>query len=190
MLINEELERQHMTKYQLSKASGVPQTTIIDICSGKAAPDKCAAGTLYRIAKVLGISVEGILESADRDHRSAFEAFKSNICHHVKDMGDMDFLVDVLQKDEVRILFEKRWYPEALYLLAMIDYLARVNELPIYTKYNDIRGRRLERPIYPEGVRMSCEVLNSDEPMRKAEQEAIPEFKRFNIYESEVRNVV
>ena len=29
-------------------------TTITDICSGKADLDKCAAGTLYKIAKVLG----------------------------------------------------------------------------------------------------------------------------------------
>lgn len=33
MLINEELERQNMTKYRLSLESGVPHTTIIDICS-------------------------------------------------------------------------------------------------------------------------------------------------------------
>lgn len=190
MLINEELERQNMTKYRLSKKSGVPHTTIIDICSGKAEPDKCAAGTLYRVAKALGITVEDILESALQEYRSAFETFKSNTCHHVKDMGDMEFIIDVLQKDEIRALYEKHWYPEALYLLAMVDYLSRVNELPLCTKYNDIRNRRLEKPLYPIGVRLSSEVLKSKEPLRQAERDAIPEFSRFNIYESEVRNVV
>lgn len=52
MLINERLKDQNMTKYRLSKESGVAQTTINDICSGKAELDKCSAGTLYRIAKV------------------------------------------------------------------------------------------------------------------------------------------
>ena len=33
-------------------------------------------------------------------------------------------------------------------------------------------------------------VLKSDEMKRKAEEEAIPEFLRFNIIENEVRNVV
>ena len=63
MLINKRLKEQNMTKYRLSKESGVAQTTINDICSGKAELGKCSAGTLYRIAKVLNISVEDILES-------------------------------------------------------------------------------------------------------------------------------
>ena len=190
MIINDELEKQNMTKYKLSKESGIPQTTITDICSGKAELEKCSAGTLYKVAKVLGITVEDILESVPVEHRSAFETFKSNTCHHVKDMGDLDFIAYVLEKDEVRILYEKRWYPEAFYLLAMVDYLSRINDLPVCTKYNDIRGRKLAKPLYAEGVRVSSEVFQSDEPLQKARQDAIPEFERFNIYESEVRNVV
>ena len=72
----------------------------------------------------------------------------------------------------------------------MLDYLSRINEIPLCTKYNDLRTRKLEKPIYPIGVLLNSEVLKSDEPLRIAEQEAIPEFRRFNIIESEVRNVV
>ena len=190
MLINEQLEKQNLTKYRLSRESGVPQATINDICSGKADLEKCSAGTLYRLAKVLGISIEDILESAKTENRSAFETFKSNTCHHVKDMGDLDFIVDLLEKDEIRKLYRKKWYPEALYLLAMLDYLCRVNDLPICTKYEDIRSGRLSKPTFPAGVLLTCEVLKTEEPMRNAEKEAIPEFRRFNIMESEVRNVV
>lgn len=190
MLINEKLEKINMTKYRLSKASGVPQATINDICSGKADLEKCSAGTLYKIAKVLGISIESILDSAKDDIRSSFEIFKSNTCHHVKDMGDLDFIVFVLESDEVRKLYNKHWYPEALYLLAMLDYLSRINEIPLCSKYNDLRMRKLEKPIYPVGVLLNSEVLKSDEPLRIAEKEAIPEFRRFNIIESDVRNVV
>ena len=190
MLINEKLEKINMTKYRLSKDSGVPQATINDICSGKADLEKCSAGTLYKIAKVLGISIESILDSGKDDIRSSFEIFKSNTCHHVKDMGDLDFIVVVLESDEVRKLYNKHWYPEALYLLAMLDYLSRINEIPLCSKYNDLRMRKLEKPIYPVGVLLNSEVLKSDEPLRIAEKEAIPEFRRFNIIESEVRNVV
>lgn len=190
MLINEKLEKINMTKYRLSKDSGVPHATINDICSGKADLEKCSAGTLYKIAKVLGISIESILDSAKDDIRSSFEIFKSNTCHHVKDMGDLDFIVVVLESDEVRKLYNKHWYPEALYLLAMLDYLSRINEIPLCSKYNDLRMRKLEKPIYPVGVLLNSEVLKSDEPLRIAEKEAIPEFRRFNIIESDVRNVV
>ena len=190
MLINEQLEKQNMTKYRLSKDSGVPQATINDICSGKADLEKCAAGTLYRLAKVLGVTVEDILESAREEYRSSFETFKSNVCHHVKDMGEIDFMISVLESDEIRTLYNKHWYPEALYLLAMLDYLSRVNDIEICTNYNDIRARKLSKPIYPTGVILTSEVLKSDEPFKRAEEEAIPEFRRFNIIESEVRNVV
>ena len=190
MLINEQLEKQNMTKYRLSKDSGVPQATINDICSGKADLEKCAAGTLYRLAKVLGVTVEDILESAREEYRSSFETFKSNVCHHVKDMGEIDFMISVLESDEIRTLYNKHWYPEALYLLAMLDYLSRINDVEICTKYNDIRARKLSKPIYPTGVILTSEVLKSDEPFKRAEEEAIPEFRRFNIIESEVRNIV
>ena len=190
MLINEQLEKQHMTKYRLSKDSGVPQTTINDICSGKAELEKCSAGTLYRLAKVLDVSIEDILESARIEYRSAFETFKSNTCHHVKDMGDVDFMIYLLESDEIRTFYNRKWYPEALYLLAMLDYLSRENSIPICTRYDDIRTRRLSKPIYPAGVILTSNVLKSEAPLRKAEQEAIPEFRRFNIIENEVRNVV
>lgn len=190
MLINEQLEKQHITKYRLSKDSGVPQTTINDICSGKAELEKCSAGTLYRLAKVLDVSIEDILESARIEYRSAFETFKSNTCHHVKDMGDVDFMIYLLESDEIRTFYNRKWYPEALYLLAMLDYLSRENSIPICTRYDDIRTRRLSKPIYPAGVILTSNVLKSEAPLRKAEQEAIPEFRRFNIIENEVRNVV
>ena len=190
MLINELLEKRNMTKYRLSQESGVPQATVNDICSGKANLEKCSAGTLYRLAKVLGITIEDILESAKAEHRTTFETFKNNICHHVKDMGDLDFIVDVLERDEIRALYDKKWYPEAFYLLAMLDYISRVNDVPICTRYDDIRAQRLSRMIFPIGVLLTSELLKSDEPLQKAKSDAIPEFLRFNIIESGVRNVV
>ena len=190
MIINDQLKQLNMTKYRLSKESGVPQATINDICSGKADIEKCAAGTLYKIAKVIDISIEDILDSALSEYRSAFETFKSNICHHVKDMGDLDFISDTLQRDEIRNLYEKKWYPEALYLLAMLDYLSRINDIPLCSQYNDIRKQKLSRPVYPAGVMIASEVMNSKDLLEAAEREAIPEFRRFNIIENEVRNVV
>lgn len=111
MIINDLLEKENMSRYRLSKESGVAISTITDICSGKADLDKCAAGTWYKIAKAkaLGVTVDSMLEnnSADKvDYRCSFEAFKSNICHHVKDMGDIDFIIETLEADEIRKLYE------------------------------------------------------------------------------------
>ena len=167
-------------------------TTITDICNGKADLDKCAAGTLYKIAKVLGVTVDSILENnviEKVDYRCSFETFKSNTCHHVKDMGDIDFIIETLEADEIRKLYECGWYREALYLLAMIDYLSRMNNLPLCTNYNDIRSKKLEKPYFPAGVVVSYAATGDESIKEKALANAIPEFLRFNIVESEVRNV-
>jgi len=55
-------------------------------------------------------------------------------------------------------------YPEALYMLAMTDYLSRENELPLCTNYNDIRSMRLSEVIYPSGVHVMCMVIGSEHP--------------------------
>lgn len=62
MIINELLKDKNMSRYKLSKTSGVPQTTITDICSGKTSIEKCSAETLYKISKTLNISMESLLE--------------------------------------------------------------------------------------------------------------------------------
>ena len=188
MNINNLLEEKDMTKYRLSKLSGVPHTTINDICNGRVKVEKCSAETLYKLAVVLGVSLDSIVADA-MEYRASFETYKSHVCHKVKDMGDMDFIIETLESDEIRRLFQKRWYPESLYLLAMVDYLSRENDLPLCIEYNDIRRVRLAEVIYPAGILMMCGVSKSDKPKQESWQEAIPEFRRFNIVESEVRNV-
>lgn len=121
-----------MSRYRLAKESGVPQTTITDICSQKTRIEKCSADTIYKIAKALNVSMESLIEEAMEDYnsepkRSSFEVFKSNVCHFVKDKGDIDFIIDTLTTDEIRTLYNRKWYAEAFYLLAMIDYLSREN---------------------------------------------------------------
>ena len=136
MIVNDLLEKENMSRYRLSKESGVAMTTIADICSGKADLDKCAAGTLYKIAKVLGVTVDSILENKaieKVDYRCSFETFKSNTCHHVKDMGDIDFIIETLEADEIRKLYERSWYREAFDLLVQIErtVIAKTRNTPL-----------------------------------------------------------
>ena len=50
MRINEIINQKGMTKYSLSKTSGVPHATLNDICSGKTKIEKCSAETIYKIS--------------------------------------------------------------------------------------------------------------------------------------------
>lgn len=122
--------------------------------------------------------------------RSSFEIFKSNICHLVKDKGELSFIRDMLCSDEVSKLYERKWYAECLYLLAMIDYLSRKNDIPLYNGYDKLRKGKLDKVLYPSGI-MAMYSLSGDESILiKSFDESIPEFKRFNIVENEIENVV
>ncbi len=61
MNIQSMLEKKNMTMYSLSKLSGVPKTTVIDICSGKSSIDGCNAKTVFRLSKALGCTMEELM---------------------------------------------------------------------------------------------------------------------------------
>lgn len=192
MEINQFLDKQGITKYKLAKQSGVPYTTVNDICSGKARMEKCSAETIYKIAKTLKVTMEELvadLIEGGETMRSSFETYKSNVCHRVKDMGDIEFIIHTLETNEIRKLYDKKWYPECLYLLAMVDYLSRENEIPVCANYDDIRAQRLEQIIFPVSVIMAASAMKNEEIKSESLNASIPEFRRFNIVESEVRNV-
>lgn len=58
------LDTRGISKYRLSKLSGVPKTTVMDICSGKSSLQKCSAGTIWRLAKALQCTMEEIINEA------------------------------------------------------------------------------------------------------------------------------
>lgn len=85
------LKEKNMSKYRLAKISDVPYTTINDICRQKAQIEKCTAETIYKIAAVLDVSVESLIAS-HIVKRSSFDIFKSNVCHRVKENGEIALL--------------------------------------------------------------------------------------------------
>ncbi|MDR2610580.1 MAG: helix-turn-helix transcriptional regulator [Clostridiales Family XIII bacterium] len=188
MNINDLLKRKQLSKYRLSKLSGVSFTTVSEITTGKTKIKNCTGENLYRIAKALDVTIEDLLADS-MEYRQHFDTFKSNVCHVVKDMGDIDFIIDQLETDKIRNLYQRGWYPESLYLLAMVDYLSRENDLPLCNEYDDIRAARLSEPVYPSSVIAMSAFARNEQPKKDSYAKAIPEFKRFNIVESEVRNV-
>ena len=187
--IQDMLRERNMSVYKLSKLSTVPYATCSDIASGKARLEKCSAETVYKIAQALNVSVEELL-APFFFKRSSFENFKSAVCHRVKELGDINFIIDTLESQDVRRYYERKWYPESLYLLAMLDYISRENDIPLCDEYEDLRRCRLDQVVYPASLLAISAASKSDDELIRAAKTAIPEFKRFNIIESEVRNVI
>lgn len=61
MSIEKLLTERGLTKYQLTKQSGIPKTTISDLCSGKSDIEKCSAKTLFQLSKALNCSMEQLM---------------------------------------------------------------------------------------------------------------------------------
>ena len=129
-------------------------------------------------------------DGIDLEKRDSFEVFKSNICHLVKYMGELDFIKYMLTSKEIQKLYQHEWYLECFYLVAMTDYLSRKNNIPLYNGYDTIRCYTLEQPVYPSGIYMRYLLSKDENVLKESYDNAIPEFKRFNIVENEVENVV
>lgn len=189
MTIQDALQEKKMSIYRLAKESGVPYATLNDICNGKTRLEKCSAETIYRLARALSVSMEELLAPC-MVKRPSFENFKSTVCHRVKEKGDIAFIIDTLENQDIRTYYNQKWYPESLYLLAMLDYLSRENDVPLCDEYDDLRRCKLEKPLYPASIRAVSAAAKNDAAMKRAAATAIPEFMRFNIIENDVRNVI
>ena len=136
-----------------------------------------------------GVKAECLLEP-DAFSRPTFELFKSNLAHLLKTLGDNEFLIQVIESDEINIYYHRSWYPECLYLLAMVDYISRINDIPLCSAYEKYRSMKLNKKLYPMGIVAACAVSDDENLKAQAELNAVPEFLRFNIIESDVRNVI
>jgi hypothetical protein len=123
------------------------------------------------------------------EERIDFELFKSNVCHDLKRKGDLFFIRDILDSKYIIELFKKKWYPECLYVLAMVDYLSKENNIPLCNKYDELRSEKMEEIIYPDGVIIMSYLRKSNKPKEDILKKAIPEFLKYNIVELEIKNV-
>lgn len=75
MIIEELIVKRKFTKYRLAVLAGIPHATLSDICSGKTRIEKCSAETVYKLAKVLNVSMELLTEDGIRraEREKAYE---------------------------------------------------------------------------------------------------------------------
>lgn len=124
------------------------------------------------------------------EKRCSFELFKSNVCHWLKEEGDIDFLIQVLESDLILKYYNRKWYLESFYLLGMFDYICRINDVPICSEYDDLRRQRMQEIIYPAGVLLTARVLGDESIKEQALKEAIPENKIYQMLTSGTASLI
>ena len=100
------------------------------IVKGKTRIEKCTAETIYKLAKTLHVTMEELLIECFREDENVpnlrdFEIYKSNICHLVKDKGDIDFIIDILKENQIKdLLVERQGFLKEKFLTYIHKFLA------------------------------------------------------------------
>lgn len=183
------LKEKNMSVYRCCRLSGIPYMTLLDLVNGNTDISKCSSSTLYSLAKTLDISMEALYESCQKKPAIDFDVFRSTICHEVKNIGELQFILNKVEENLVIKLWKDRKYKESLYVLAMVDYLSRKNNITLVEEYDEIRNNKLKDTVYPKDILILDKLYPHKRIKEKALRDSIPEFLKFNIVETEVLNV-
>ena len=144
MSIKRLLNEKNMSMYRLAKISGVPKTTVIDICTGKSNIEGCNAGTVYRIAKALCCSMEDLMDADRYDEQSGLPKDQSYLekglpPYLAKSLCAMKHSWQVIDSGKEDLLWDVKWCE------LNADINAAENECSIskpqadYLRYNYLR---------------------------------------------------
>lgn len=187
-MLSDLLIKQNMSIYKLSKISGIPYTTVNDLVNERTDIKKINSETLYKLSTALKVKMEELL-FVNNSPRIEFSLYRSNMCHELKRLGDLDFILEMLKKDLVTEYFNRNWQFEGFYLLAMIDYLSKKHNIPLYNKYDKYRSKTLNMYLYPP----LYSLITDEKELRLARKEmkkgCIPEFLKYKILEKDIYDV-
>lgn len=188
MRINDLMNSRGLSSCRLAEESGISYRTLLEITSGRRKLNQCSADTVYHLAKALDVPMEELLESCVF-RRCSFECFRTSVLRRIREIGDYAFILEMLDSDRIRRFYELGWYPESLYLLAMLDCQCRFHKTGIEPRYDDLRALSLSSPLYPLRLIAETEACGTESLREKALRDSIPEFRRFNIIETEEHHV-
>ena len=198
------MNKKCMTRADLSMMSGVPDSTLRDILSGKAQIDHCEAATIYGIADALCTTVEDILnhywdeclEADDEEcEREALHdghtllIFYSTVDKLVqlRQFADDSLLASSFNSETfINYFFDNGFYREAFFLLGLTDYLNRKLGMKTDPRFDAYRGYCLDSPVYSlSTLEEYDDPAGLEQAKAYAEVYAIPELAAFNIHMTE-----
>lgn len=142
-------------------------------------------GRYYPTERIIMMTAVNVPETM----RPIFENFKSEICHEVISKDDQAFIFETEHSTRIQDYFEQKWSLESFYLLAMLDYLCRIHNVPNDSDFDSYREYCFDEHVYPVFITFYCKVMKTEEPKNQALEACMPEFRYFNIIEVDVRNI-
>lgn len=206
MYIKELMKKNDMNRTDLSRESGVPDSTLRDILDGTSRIDQCKAITLMLLAQTLGVTVEDILMHSlsedlneyppgkDGDTKAdgkvlpneslhVFYTFMETLKEMTGTVSDIDLCLFVRNSNWVERFFRDESYGIALFLVGFSDYVCRKYRVCTFREYEKYRHLRLKTPVYPiELFDPDADYSAFKKEKEKIETFAIPELGRMNIF--------
>lgn len=103
-IVSKLLEEKQMNKYQLSKMSGVPYSTISDICSGKTDIKKVSAETLIRLSHIFKVKPEEMIGKIDypaNKEKSKKSSKKNSNKVNINETDGIELKVDINVDEQI-----------------------------------------------------------------------------------------
>lgn len=187
MTFKELLKAKGITSYALAKNTGIPYTTINDLVNGKTIIQNTSLKHALLIADCLDIDVRE-LTNIEAHTPIEFRYFRNNLLSELKRTTPQMFTDHIIKSKIIDYYYKNGSVEYALYLLALIDCLARLNNEPVYNqRYNELRKKRLTAPFFVGSDLIHFDKIEDAE--KELNIEVIPEFKKFNIIEGDIFNV-
>ena len=90
--------------------------------------------------------------------------------------------------DVINNYYQNNKYKEALYLLALLDYLSKKNSLPLLKQYDYLRDYKLDKLYVSKSLYLLLAYKSTT--VTSIYKECIKEFLKYNIVEAEIDNVI
>lgn len=192
-MIKDLIKEKNISILDFSKLTGIPYSTLHELVSGKKDIRNCSMEMGYKISKVLDISMEQLYFESEKEKfdYQKFDMFKSNVCHMVKNLGELGFIEKSLKEDFTDYYWNLKQYPQAYYMLAMTDFLSERNGIPLYINYHDHRLHKLNEMIFPYSaiLEIAMNPQKKEEIQNRYIEHAEPVFLKYGIVEGDVFNV-
>ncbi|MBR5997080.1 MAG: helix-turn-helix transcriptional regulator [Bacilli bacterium] len=182
-----------MSLYELEKTSSISHATLNDIYNERSNINNCTISIMSKLADALKINIDELYKTLNYDnlslfaYNSDFDLFKSDTLQRLKATDEIMFVTKTIESNAINDYYFQKKYAKSLYLLSLIDYLSKKNNIPLRNEYDRIRECKCEK-IY---VSKSIYLLLSMKQAKVTDifKSAIKEFMKHNIIESEIDKV-
>ena len=169
-----ELKKQKLNIRTCSVKSGIPYATLYPIIKGQVDIGTCSYYTVEKLARVLGYRPDQIVY-----RKEDFQTFRNNLHHEIK-RNDLQAVLRIIEQEEVEYYRFHSDYIKMFYLVATVDYISRMHDIPLCDKYNDIRNMKLEKTFY----------VGDSAFLKSNKESGLSEFEKYNIIEGDLYDAV